>query len=123
MLIATSHDANYGWPTNRTRTKSAAMDRVENIAERLRRLRIAYGFERARAWCEWIDVPESVWNPFEKANRRISLDVALKVCQKTGASLDWIFRGLEHTLPPHVFERLRNVPSAAAPLTDRRKRA
>jgi transcriptional regulator with XRE-family HTH domain len=99
------------------------MDRVEDIAERLRRLRLAYGFDLARAWCEWIEVTESVWNPFEKGTRRISLDIALKVCARTGASLDWIYRGMEHTLPPQVFERILTVPTSKVTLVDRRKRA
>lgn len=99
------------------------MEKLEDIAERLIRLRRAYGFEEARPWCEWIGVSESVWNPFEKAKRRISLDVALKVCAKTGASLDWIYRNSEPTLPPHVFDRLRAVPNSRMDVADRRKRA
>jgi plasmid maintenance system antidote protein VapI len=85
------------------------MDCSEVIAPCLKALRLASGFKQARAWCEHIDVPESVWNPFERGNRRISLDVAIKVCKKSGVSRDWIYRGLEHMLPLDLAKRLQEV--------------
>lgn len=82
------------------------MARPEVIAPRLKALRLASGFEQATDWCEHIGVLPNVWNPFERGSRRISLDVAIKVCEKTGASLDWIYRGLEHMLPLDLAKRL-----------------
>lgn len=99
------------------------MDRVEDIAERLRRLRLAYGFPQARAWCQFVGMAEPSWNAFERGNRRITIDEALKICAKTGASLDWIYRGLEGTLPLHVAQKLAAVPHEDLELTDRRRRA
>jgi ribose 1,5-bisphosphokinase PhnN len=52
---------------------------------------------------------ESSWNAFERGHRRITLDEAGKVVGKTGVSLDWIYRGLEYTLPVQVAEKLRQV--------------
>jgi transcriptional regulator with XRE-family HTH domain len=99
------------------------MDHVEDIAERLRRLRLAYGFEQARAWCQFVGIGETSWNAFERGHRRITIDEALKLAAKTGASLDWIYRGLEHTLPLHVAQKLATVPDEDLELTDRRRRA
>jgi hypothetical protein len=33
----------------------------------------------------------------------------MKVVAKTGASLDWIYRGGEYSLPVHLAEKLRQV--------------
>jgi transcriptional regulator with XRE-family HTH domain len=100
--------------------KNEHMDRLDEIAERLRRLRLAYGFQQARPWCQFVGIGETSWNAFERGHRRITLDEALKLCAKTGASLDWIFRGLEYMLPLHVAEKLAAVPDEELELTDRR---
>jgi transcriptional regulator with XRE-family HTH domain len=86
------------------------MDRNEDIAARLIRLRLAKGYEQAKAFAERLGISEGNWNHFERARRKISIEDALKVCQKTGVSLDWIYRGIEHTLPRHVQDELAEVP-------------
>lgn len=82
------------------------MDRPEVIGARLRRLRIAKGYAQAKAFCDSIGVQDTAWNNWEKGRRVIPIEVALKVAAKTGASLDYIYRGMEHTLPKHVLDAL-----------------
>jgi transcriptional regulator with XRE-family HTH domain len=85
------------------------MDKPEVIGARLKALRLSLGFNQARAFCTFIGAHETNWNMFERGHRRISLDEAAKVFSKTGASLDWIYFGVEHSLPVHLAEKLRQV--------------
>lgn len=86
-----------------------SLDNNKAVGGRLGRLRRALGFEQKRAFAKFVGVPETSWNMFEGGERRITLNEALKVCAKTGASLDWIYRDIEHTLPLHVIERLNRL--------------
>jgi transcriptional regulator with XRE-family HTH domain len=63
------------------------------VAERLRRTREAMKLNQAD-WCRLVGIEPQAWNNYERGRNRISIDQALKVCQATGASLDWIYRGL-----------------------------
>ncbi|WP_457090774.1 helix-turn-helix domain-containing protein [Microvirga sp. P5_D2] len=94
-------------------------DKFDEISLRLRQLRLAMGFIQKRAWCNFIGAHEPSWHVFENGNRRITIDEALKVCDRTGVSLDWIYRGLEHTLPLHVAEKLRLNLAAADKAAER----
>ena len=87
----------------------SSMDGPEAIGARLRRLRLALGHDKASTFCRFLDITDGAWNHYEHRRRRINLDEAMKVVAKTGVSLDWIYRGLEHTLPLHVAEKLNSV--------------
>jgi transcriptional regulator with XRE-family HTH domain len=63
------------------------------LAKRLRLTREAMKLSQAE-WCRLVGIDPQAWNNYEKARNRISIDEALKVCQATRASLDWIYRGL-----------------------------
>lgn len=80
---------------------------VESIAERLKRTREAMGFNQAQ-WCRLTGIEPAAWNNYESGLRRISIDQALKVCQATGITTDWIYRGLMSTgLPMNVQTKLQ----------------
>lgn len=83
-----------------------SMDQPEQIGERLRRLREALGFDQAKRFAEFVGISEQAWNHFERGRRPPTVPDAIKVAGKTGASLDWIYRGMEHTLPMHVLQKL-----------------
>jgi hypothetical protein len=85
------------------------MNKIDEIALRLRQLRLAMGFTQKRAWVNFIGAHEPNWHTYESGGRRIPLDEALKLCDRTGASLDWIYRGLDHSMPMHLVEKLRQV--------------
>ena len=96
------------------------MDSAEEIGARLARLRKALGHQQAKAFAEWIGTPDTTWNTFERGHRRITFPEVMKVVNKTGASLDWIYRGLEHTLPKHLADKLEAFDKAqAAPPANR----
>lgn len=88
------------------------MDSQAEIGARLRRLRIALGHPKASTFCRVVGISDGAWNHYEHGRRRIAIDEALKVVTKTGASLDWIYRGLEHTLPKHLADKLHEAEMA-----------
>jgi transcriptional regulator with XRE-family HTH domain len=81
------------------------MSEQEQIGDRLLELRRAYGM-KAKDFAAFVGIAETTWNNYERGKRRISIDEALKVASRTGAGLDWIFRGIESSLPGHVLQRL-----------------
>jgi transcriptional regulator with XRE-family HTH domain len=73
--------------------RAPGAESVEAIAERLKATREAMGFNQAQ-WCRLVGIETAAWNNYEIGLRRISIDQAIKVCQATGVTTDWIYRGL-----------------------------
>lgn len=71
------------------------------VGDRLRELRESYGLQSKTAWSTSVGITLSAWSNYESGYSRISLDQALRVVIKTGASLDWIYRGTGK-LPPRL---------------------
>lgn len=42
------------------------------------------------------------WENYESGRRRISIDHALKLCQTCRLTLEWIYQGQSHGLPPDL---------------------
>jgi len=103
-----------------TKQEAITMDGPEQIGARLKRLRIAYGFAVAKQFANFVGISEAAWNHFETGRRPPTVPDAIKVAAKTGASLDWIYRGMEHTLPLHVAQKLEQVP-VEQPMGDQRR--
>lgn len=80
-------------------------DKIEAIASRLVRTRRALGFSQTM-FCTEIGVEKNVYNPFEKGHRRITVDVALKIHERFGISLDWIYCGEAARLPVELYHKL-----------------
>jgi transcriptional regulator with XRE-family HTH domain len=99
------------------------MDQPQQIAVRLRRLREALGFDSARDFAAFLDIPEQTWYHLEKGRRSILPPDAVKVCARTGVSMDWIYRGMEDTLPLHVFKKIQAVPEDHEVSQDRRRKS
>src|SRR5262249_5411756 len=81
------------------------------IAERLVLVREAVGLNQA-SFARLVGIEPQAINNYERGLRRISVDQALKICAATGASLDYIYRGLaSSSLPVNMLtaiqERLR----------------
>ena len=83
---------------------------IEAIADRLKRTREAMGFYNQAEWCRLVGIDTNAWNNYEKARNRISIDQAIKVCQATGVTTDWIYRGLMTAgLPANVQTALQRT--------------
>lgn len=85
------------------------MDSVITISRRLIQTRLALGFTEQAEFCRQIGVDKTVYNPFEKGRRRISLDVAAAIRERFGIPLDWTFCGDGSRLPAAVYEKLRKA--------------
>jgi transcriptional regulator with XRE-family HTH domain len=79
--------------------KRAPEAQVDPIADRLRRTREAFKMNQAQ-WCRLVGIETQAWNNYESGRRRISIDQAIKVCQATGVTIDWIYRGLMNSSLP-----------------------
>lgn len=99
------------------------MDQPQQIAVRLRRLREAFGFDSSRDFAAFLEIPEQSWYHLEKGRRAPTVPDALKVCAATGVSLDWIYRGMEDTLPLHVHKKIKAIPEDWETRDRRRKSA
>jgi DNA-binding XRE family transcriptional regulator len=77
------------------------------VGRRLLEIRLAWGYPNARDWSRFTGINHTTWKNWEVGDRLPSLQEALALCAKTGVSLDWIYRGLEHTNPLHVMQRLQ----------------
>lgn len=80
---------------------------AEKLSDRLRRTREAFGMNQAD-WCRLVGIEPQAWSNYEQGIRRISIDQAVKICQATGITTDWIYRGLMSTsLPTEVQLKLQ----------------
>lgn len=94
---------------------------AEEIGARLRWLRIAISAPSANrkpikgltGWAAYVGIGISAWHNYEKGIRRIALEEAVKVAGKTGATLDWIYRGdaFWHQLPDPLKDKLTAAQS------------
>lgn len=64
---------------------------LKSLARRLKITREAIGLPPADV-CRLIKVTPSAWSMYESGERRITLNVANKLCDEFGLSLDWIYR-------------------------------
>lgn len=83
----------------------------EAVGVRLLVLRVATGFEgrQQRAFADHLGFGVTRWNNYESGRQMPPVDVALKICRKTGATLDWIYRGIEDLMPYHLVIKMRDL--------------
>lgn len=87
----------------------AMADSVKTIAKRLLRTRLALGYQNQAEYCRQIHVGKNTYNPFETGQRRISIDVALKIRARFGVPLDWIYCGDPRHLDGTIYQKLDPV--------------
>lgn len=88
----------------------ASPDTLEEIGKRLRRMRFAFGGADAGEFAARFGVKRTTWLSYEAGARWLQPDTAVQLCAQFGVTTDWIYRGIEHTLPVHVLERLQAMP-------------
>lgn len=71
---------------------------LEGISHRLRATRESLGKSQAEI-CRDIDCQPNRWNQYETGERRITLEIADRLCRRFGLTLDWIYRGDPSGLP------------------------
>lgn len=55
---------------------------------RLKELRKARGYKSARAFSEYLGIPENTYRKYEQEERNLYLEVACKLCDALGCTLD-----------------------------------
>ena len=80
----------------------------KNIGRRLVKTREALRLSQAE-FCRQIGVERNLYNPFEKGRRRITIDVAMKIRDRYGVTLDWIYAGDPHALPSDLYQKLASI--------------
>jgi transcriptional regulator with XRE-family HTH domain len=83
-----------------------------DVADRLRLTRESLRLKQA-ALCRLTGISTSAWNNAETGDARIGIDNAIALCQATGVTLDWIFRGIRSGLPHPIAERISELERAA----------
>lgn len=78
------------------------------VKRRLMLLRLALGLKKS-TMARKVGTTPQAWGNWENrtAAHRISIDEAIKVCQATGAKLEWIYRGEEDTMPNAIMAKIR----------------
>lgn len=70
-----------------------------DIGWRIRILREALGYSNAAAFAGFVGWTPQQLNNYERAAKRPEVSMATKLCLRTHATLDWIYRGERGGLP------------------------
>lgn len=90
----------------RPATKPERIEEIPGQAERLKRLRTAYGFETSTAFAAFLNIGFQRWNAFENG-APLSREVAFLLVRRfSGLSLDWLYFGRTEALPLELARRL-----------------
>ncbi len=85
---------------------------VDAIASRLMMLRRALAGDNQAEFCRKYGFDARLWNNYERAVSRISIDNARKLWRKTGVGFEWIYTGVDVLLPRFIAEKLRDIELA-----------
>lgn len=88
-------------------------DPKEVVAARLVALLDALGVHAA-VLCRQIGIHPNRWSQYATAERELTLDVATRLKERYGATLDWLYMGDESGLPQRIIEKL-NPPMMPPP--------
>lgn len=76
------------------------------IGTRIRLLRLALGHSNASQFAALTGFTPQQLNNYERGKKRPELSMAIRICQRTGATLDWIYRGERAGMP---FDLMRSI--------------
>lgn len=68
------------------------------IAERLIAVRLANELEQSEL-CQSLNIQPNTYSQWESGKKRPNLDDAMRLCERFGVTLDWIYRGDPSGLP------------------------
>lgn len=72
------------------------------IGKRLRVVRTTLSDQSQKEWATANGFNVTQYNNWERGNRRIPIEAAIKLCERYGLSLDAIFRGRLDAVPDHL---------------------
>jgi transcriptional regulator with XRE-family HTH domain len=86
---------------------------LKSLGRRLEVTRVALDL-RSVDLCKLIDIKENRWSQYESGDRKITLEVADKLCDQFGLSLDWIYRANPSALSRDLQLKIRQVQGSQA---------
>lgn len=97
---------------NTTETaKSSTREKLPGQGDRLRRLRLAFGFETSTAFAIHLNIDFKRWNAFEN-DFPLSREVIFLLVKRFGVSSDWLYFGRIEALPLELARRLGELAPA-----------
>jgi DNA-binding XRE family transcriptional regulator len=96
------------------RENAPARNRV--IAERLVLAREAVGLKQGH-YAAMADISATAYNQWENAAQAPDVYYAIKLCDRHGLTLDWIYRGKFDGLPTRLSDAIRGLQAARAQQT------
>jgi DNA-binding XRE family transcriptional regulator len=92
------------------------------VAERLKKLREAMGYESQTAWAKLLGISLARWNNVENG-KSLGNDLAFKLVRTVpGLTLDWLYLGVSAGLPIELARRLGELPPAPGKRTNRKQK-
>lgn len=83
---------------------------LDEMAERLELTRRALGYDGQTEFCDAVSTHFSLtpqrWNNYERGRERITVDVAMALCDRFGLTMDWIYRNQRQGLPADIAKAL-----------------
>jgi transcriptional regulator with XRE-family HTH domain len=80
---------------------------VIETAARLRQARAATGLNQTQ-FAKKIGITAHRYNQYESEKRPLTIDVANRICDEFGFTLDWLYRGHTTLLPSGLLDLIRN---------------
>jgi transcriptional regulator with XRE-family HTH domain len=75
---------------------------AKTIGRRLHRMRVALGYENLSVFARALNCAPNRYNQYENGVRPLTLAVAIRICDKFGVTLDWLYRGDSSGLPKRL---------------------
>lgn len=92
--------------------------RPKSIGKRLRFLRKAKGVDHQTVMAKHVGVSQSRYSNWENGIGVIPVEFAVKFCQLTGATLDFIYTGNQSSLPMYLASMLAGEPDVLGKAED-----
>ncbi len=90
------------------------LSEIEQIARRLELLRTALELSQVGMAARLgSGITPQKWNNYERGRDRIPVDVAIRLCITSSATLDYIYRGIMGGLPIMLVKRLEELDAPA----------
>lgn len=80
------------------------------VGSRLQTTRIALGKTQADLARVLLISPQR-WNNYERGARPIDIEFAIRLCERFGVTLDWLYRGIVAGLPFELAQRVEELTS------------
>ena len=99
--------------SNRLMKKRRPTKWLDDVADRLERLRKALGFKSQKSFADAIGVEYQTYNKWAKGDRMPDPMVMSDLHYKFGVSLDWLYAGDMSGLPYHLAQKLLGETSSS----------